>query len=87
MKLTDAEWLLMKVVWQRTPFPTSARDVHEQVEPETGWAYTTVKTMMNRLVEKGVLKARLRANTTLYTEVLSRDEAQRTAVIEYLFSQ
>lgn len=80
MKLTDAEWLIMKVVWERSPFQTSARDVHEQVEPTTQWAYTTVKTMMNRLVEKGVLSSRLRANTTLYTAKLSCSRARRAAV-------
>ncbi len=78
MRLTDSEWDIMKVVWRR--IPASARDVHEALEPKTGWAYTTVKTLMNRMVDKGILKARLRANTTLYEPVLTREEARRAAV-------
>jgi BlaI family transcriptional regulator, penicillinase repressor len=78
MRLTDSEWEIMKVVWNRVP--ASARDVLEVLEPKTSWAYTTVKTLMNRMVEKGILKARLRANTTLYEPLVSREEARRSAV-------
>ncbi len=68
----------MKAVWQR--IPASARDVLEVTEPETSWAYSTVKTILDRLVEKGALKSRLRANTLLYEPVLSREQARRSAI-------
>src|SRR5687767_8499917 len=78
MKLTDAEWKIMRAVWKRNP--ASARDVMEQTEGEADWAYTTVKTMLARLVEKGALKSRLRANTTLYEPLISEKEARRSAL-------
>lgn len=78
MNLTEAEWKVMKAVWQR--IPASARDVLEVTEPETSWAYSTVKTILDRLVEKGALKSRLRANTLLYEPVLSREQARRSAI-------
>lgn len=78
MPLTDAEWTVMKVVWERNP--VSARDVLEAVEAETSWAYSTVKTILDRLVAKGVLRSRMRANTLLYEPVLSRDKARRSAI-------
>ncbi len=68
----------MQVVWAESP--ASARDVLERLEDETGWAYTTVKTIMSRLAEKGILSVRLRANTSLYEPLVDRDDAQRTAV-------
>ncbi|MDA2930716.1 BlaI/MecI/CopY family transcriptional regulator, partial [Acidobacteria bacterium AH-259-O06] len=40
---------------ERQPYPASARDVLEALEGEKSWAYTTVKTILNRLVEKGAL--------------------------------
>ncbi len=68
----------MKVVWRRSP--ASARDVLEVLEDETSWAYATDKTILTRLVVKGVLKARRRANTNLYEPCLSAEKAQRSAV-------
>ena len=78
MKLSQAEWKLMNAIWDR--HPASARDVMERVEGDADWAYTTVKTMLTRLEKKGALKSRLRANTTLYQPVLTRDKARRSAL-------
>src|SRR4051812_43864243 len=78
MQLSDAEWKVMNAVWEKQT--ASARDVLECLEDETGWAYTTVKTMLARLVEKGALKVRLRANTSLYEPILTRRQARRSAV-------
>ncbi len=78
MKLSDTEWTVINVVWERSP--ASARDVLELTEAETGWAYTTVKTLLSRLVEKGALRMRKRANTSLYEPLVSRKDARRSAV-------
>ena len=78
MKLTEAEWRIMNVLWGR--HPASARDVMESLAGEVDWAYTTVKTMLTRLVEKGVLEAEMRANTAYYTPLLERKDARRSAL-------
>lgn len=67
MKLSDTEWTVMHVLWKRSP--ASVRDVLEAVEADTGWAYTTVKTILGRLAEKGVVAVRKRANTSLKSAV------------------
>jgi BlaI family penicillinase repressor len=77
-ELTDAEWRVMNAVW-RCPEAT-ARSVLEELRGETGWAYSTVKTQMDRLVQKGVLKARMEGITTVYTPVLGQRRARRTAL-------
>ena len=53
MKFTDAEWHIMKALWQQAP--ASARQIAERLPEDIQWAYTTIKTMLNRLVEKQVL--------------------------------
>ena len=78
MKLSDTEWTVMNEVWRRSP--VSARDVLEAVESETEWAYTTVKTILSRLVDKGALHVRKRANTSLFQPRISREKARRSAV-------
>lgn len=78
MKLSDAEWTVMNALWERSP--ASVRDVLERTEAATGWAYSTVKTILERLAEKGALGARKRANTILYEPRITRASARRAAV-------
>ena len=77
-ELSDAEWKVIRALWKR--HPASARDVLETLHAETGWAYTTVKTLLARLVAKGAAAVRLRANTSLYEPLMTEDEARRTEV-------
>ncbi|MEM7165185.1 MAG: BlaI/MecI/CopY family transcriptional regulator [Planctomycetota bacterium] len=78
MQLSEAEWKVMNAIWAEAP--SSARDVLEHLGDETTWAYTTVKTMLARLAEKGALSVRKRANTSMYEPLISREEARRSAV-------
>ena len=78
MKLNDSEWTVMNVLWDRSP--ANGREVLEQVSDETGWAYSTVKTILARLVKKKALRMGKRANTSLYEPLVSRDSARRSAL-------
>ena len=64
MKLTETEWQIMNVLWER--YPTTARGIAERLPAEVEWAYTTIKTLLARLVEKGALKENKKGNTSLY---------------------
>lgn len=57
----------------------TAREVLELAREETGWAYTTVKTMLDRLTDKGHLVADRGAAAVLYRPRLERADAQRHA--------
>jgi len=78
LKLSDAEWTVMRAVWARTP--ASARDVLEHAEGETEWAYTTVKTLLARLVEKGAVSMRMRGNVSLYEPRVTMRQARIAAL-------
>ena len=62
--LTPAEWKVMKIVWQLKT--GAARDVYELAGREHGWAASTVKTILRRLVEKGFLTYDQVGNSYLY---------------------
>jgi predicted transcriptional regulator len=62
--LTAAEWKVMKIVWRRKS--CSARDVYEEAGAAHGWAPTTTKTLLRRLVEKGHLTATAVGTSFLY---------------------
>jgi BlaI family transcriptional regulator, penicillinase repressor len=62
--LSPAEWKVMKIVWQLKS--GAARDIYEVAGREYGWAASTVKTMLRRLVEKGFLTYTQVGNSYLY---------------------
>ena len=78
MKLTESEWLIMNALWQE--HPAKARDIAERLPTGINWAYTTIKTMLNRLVVKKAVTENKRGNTSYYKPILSRRQARRTAL-------
>jgi BlaI family penicillinase repressor len=54
IRLSDADWKIMHVLWRHDQ--ATAREVHDELADETGWAYTTVKTMLDRLAEKRIVR-------------------------------
>jgi BlaI family penicillinase repressor len=78
MKLTETEWQLMNALW--SAHPATAREIAERVPGGERWAYTTVKTMLARLVAKNAVGERKRGNTSVYAPRLSRKAAQRSAL-------
>lgn len=78
MKLTEAEWQIMNVLWAR--YPATARGIAERLPQEVSWAYTTIKTILARLVVKGAVKDSKKGNTSIYEPVLTRENARRSAL-------
>lgn len=75
IELTEAEWNIIKAVWEAEP--CAAPDVQERLHRQTGWTYSTVRTLMDRMVVKGLLAASKVRNLTLYRAAVTRSEAQR----------
>ncbi len=77
-RLSEGEWRLMHAVWSAAhQAPATARQIVAALGDERAWAYTTVKTMLERLVTKGVLARRRRGLTVEYQPLLAREDAQR----------
>ena len=62
--LTVAEWKVMKIVWRLKS--CSAREVYEDAREAHGWAPSTTKTLLRRLVEKRHLTATPVGTSFLY---------------------
>lgn len=77
-ELFDSEWAILDVVWEHELI--SAPDVTERLSASKGWAYTTVKTLMDRMVKKGLLRVEKMRNLYLYGSAISREEAQKVEV-------
>ncbi|MEW5988962.1 MAG: BlaI/MecI/CopY family transcriptional regulator [Chloroflexota bacterium] len=77
----ELELAAMEVVWQRGS--VSVREVlHALNQDGRNLAYTTVMTIMGRLVEKGWLTAEKQGRAYLYRATYSRPEAEAKAVGE-----
>lgn len=82
MKLTQAEWQIMKALWKK--HPATARQVMAGLPRGVSWAYTTIKTMLTRLVEKNAVSEQKQGNTSLYEPLLSQRKARLSAFTSML---
>jgi len=75
VELTEAEWDIMKVVWEKEP--CAAGTVQETLAQTRDRAYSTVKTTMDRMVEKGFLEIERIRNLQLFRSCVSEVDARR----------
>lgn len=75
IELTEAEWTIIKALWDREP--GTATEIQEKLAKETRWTYSTVRTMMDRMAAKGILQSEKVRNFTYYRSAVTREQAQR----------
>lgn len=86
-RIGEAEYAVMEVLWDAAPL--TAAEVAKRVPATRSWSITTVKTMLGRLLAKGVLAHEEQGRRYLYRPAVSRDEhaSQESArLIDRLFS-
>lgn len=72
--LTEVEWTIMGIVWNQ--YPCAAGTVQESLDQSHGWAYSTIKTTMDRMVAKGLLATSTIRNLTLYSPLINQQQAR-----------
>jgi predicted transcriptional regulator len=86
MQISEAESVVMEVLWQHSPL--GAEDVGAALVREHDWQEATVKTLLNRLLKKGAIKAGKDGRRYLYTPVLKREDwvhGQSRSLLDRLF--
>ena len=71
MQISEAESVVMEVLWKRNPL--SADEVVSALSGQQEWQDATVKTLLNRLLNKGAISAERDGRRYLYAPVLQRD--------------
>lgn len=74
--ISEAESRVMQVLWQTSPL--SADAIIEVLADHTDWHEKTIRTLLNRLLRKGAVRARRDGRRYLYSPVLKRDAWQTT---------
>lgn len=70
--ISEAESVVMEALWSTSP--QTAEEVAVSIAQERDWQEATVKTLLNRLLKKGAVRAEKDGRRYLYSPVLTRDQ-------------
>jgi BlaI family transcriptional regulator, penicillinase repressor len=68
--LTKTEFDILRILWKSGRL--NVRELHDQMIENYSWAYSTTKTMMDRMVAKELLKREQFHGVFLYSPLISR---------------
>lgn len=74
-QISDAEWQVMQVLWDLKQ--ATAGQVIARLEGATRWNHRTIRTLVRRLVDKGLVECRIEGQTYLYRPVATRQACIR----------
>ncbi|QSQ19466.1 BlaI/MecI/CopY family transcriptional regulator [Pyxidicoccus parkwayensis] len=86
MKISEAESIVMEVLWRQHPL--AAEEVVAALAEAQQWQEATIKTLLNRLLNKGAIAAEKEGRRYLYTPVLRREDwvlEESQGLLERLF--
>ena len=75
ISISDSEWQIMHLVWEREPITTA--DVVAFLEESKGWHSRTTRTLLDRLVKKGALDQEKDGKRYLYSALVERKDCVR----------
>ena len=75
VSISDAEWLVMEAVWSLGGGTAAA--IIEELAQSTTWNHRTIRTLLRRLVEKGVLKQVRQQGGSVYEPLVPRSARVR----------
>ena len=86
MRISDAEKKLMDVLWERGP--TSAEDLIREAGIGQDWTEGTIRTLINRLLQKKAISSRKEAGRAVYHPLVERADyvqAESQGLLNKLF--
>ena len=78
-EMTDGDWTILEAVWRLEP--CTAPTVQEALQEQTHWPYNTVKTMMDRMAVKGLLKTERVRHLVVFRSAISQKRAKKSEVM------
>lgn len=72
LNVTDSEWKLMRIIW--TLGETTSKKLIDILTVTTDWKAATIKTLLHRLMEKGIVDAKKDGNKFIYSSNISEQE-------------
>ncbi len=86
MQISEAESVVMEVLWRHGPLTAEA--VVEALGERQEWQEATIKTLLNRLLNKGAIAAEKEGRRYRYSPLLRREDwvlGESESLLERLF--
>ena len=81
-KPTESELEILQVIWKKGQ--CTVRDVHEELTKNKDAGYTTTLKLMQIMHDKGMVERDTTSKTHLYKALITREQAQNTALDKIL---
>ena len=81
-QISDAEWHVMRILWQSGPKMTN--EIVDELISRTAWKRETVRTLINRLVQKKALSFKKNGRQYLYTPRVAEADCVRAKTQTFL---
>ena len=65
-----SELTVLKALWRQQPL--SAREIHQQVEDELGWSYSSTRKTLERMLDKGSVRQSTSHGVLVYEAALEK---------------
>lgn len=76
LNISDSEWEVMKIIWKKDKI--TANEIIEELSKNIEWKSNTIKTLINRLLKKGVIDFQKNGKEYLYYSVVSEEECVKS---------
>lgn len=80
--ISDSEWEVMRIVW--TLEQASSNQVIDELQAKKAWTESTIKTLLRRLVQKGLLKTKKDGRCFIYMATVDQTRVMAEAAQELL---
>ncbi|WP_144392097.1 BlaI/MecI/CopY family transcriptional regulator [Pleionea sediminis] len=80
--ISESEFKVMRILWQQAP--CSAKTVVSELEDSSDWKEKTIKTLLNRLLNKGIITYEKNGREYLYSPLIEQEQYQKEASKNFL---
>lgn len=74
-KISDSEWEVMKIIWSKEE--ATANEIIDNLKGKQEWKNTTIKSLINRLLNKEAIGFRKSGKEYFYYSLISEEECIR----------
>ncbi len=87
VKLSEAEWYIMNVLWENQELDKDAlelKQITKALKEQTGWSSGTVRTMLLRLIDKGAVSVDQTTGVYKYSAQLDKERCVQEEASSFL---
>ena len=81
-KISEAEWRIMKVVWEESPLNTT--QIINRLKSETSWKPKTIHSLISRLIKKEALGADKLSAPHQFYPLVSKEDCMKEEIGSFI---